>query len=145
MPIVNVTTLQDILGGTATTDAIFTAYMMRSGTRAVRVQDEEVIFPAQVNVKFVDGEPEEQIELEAPPVNCYWSIRIKGPERVLLRTNVILPAGAGPFDFDELIEVDPETALPDAGTALADAYAELIESYALRAEEALAQIQELLE
>jgi hypothetical protein len=128
MPIINVTTLQDILGGTAPTDAIFTAYMMRTGTRAVRVLDDEVIFPAQINVKFVDGEPEEPIELETPPADCYWSIRIKGPERVLLRTNVILPAGAGPFDFDELIEVDPTTALPDAGTALADAFLESIET-----------------
>jgi hypothetical protein len=94
----------------------------------VRVLDDEVIFPAQVNVKFVDGEPEEPIELETPPADCYWSIRIKGPERVLLRTNVILPAGAGPFDFDELIEVDPTTALPDAGSALADAFLESIET-----------------
>jgi hypothetical protein len=128
MPIINVTTLQDILGGTAPTDAIFTAYMMRTGTRAVRVLDDEVIFPAQINVKFVDGEPEEPIELETPPADCYWSIRIKGPERVLLRTNVILPAGAGPFDFDELIEVDPTTALPDAGTALAEAFLEAVQS-----------------
>jgi hypothetical protein len=128
MPIINVTTLQDILGGTAPTDAIFTAYMMRSGTRAVRVQDDEVIFPAQVNVKFVGGVPEEQIELETPPADCYWSIRIKGPERVLLRANVILPIGEGPFDFDELIEVDPETSLPDAGTALADAFLEAVQS-----------------
>jgi hypothetical protein len=128
MPIINVTTLQDILGGTAPADALFTAYMMRASSRAVRVQDDEVIFPAQVYVKFVDGEPEEPIELETPPADCYWSIRIKGPERVLLRTNVILPLGAGPFDFDELIEVIPETALPDAGTALAEAFLEAVQS-----------------
>lgn len=131
MPIINVTTLQDILGGTAPTDAIFTAYMMRSGTRAVRVQADEVIFPAQIHVNFVDGIPQEVIELETPPADCYWSIRIKGPERVLLRTNVILPIGPGPFDFDELIEVIPETGLPDPGTPLAEAFLEAVELAAL--------------
>lgn len=139
MPIINLTTLQDILAGTQNTDAIFTATMYRAGSRAIRVEDTEVIFPTKITVDITGGTPDSTIELTTPPVNCYWNITVEGPHQMLLRRYVTFPSGAGPFEFEDLVDVDITTALPDAGTSLADAYANLIESYAIRAEEAAAE------
>jgi hypothetical protein len=34
---------------------------------------------------------------------------------------VTVPAGVGPFDFGQLVDVDPDTALPDPNSTAADA------------------------
>lgn len=136
MPIINLTTLQDILAGTQNTDAIFTATMYRAGSRAIRLEDTEVVFPTKITVNITGGTPDTTIELTIPPVNCYWNITVEGPHQMFLRRYVTFPSGAGPFEFEDLVDVDITTGLPDAGTSLADAYADLIESYAVRAESA---------
>lgn len=145
MPIINLTTLQDILGGTELIDATVTAYVAKNGARAVRYADDEVIFPAPVVVEIVAGVVEEDFELLTLPAEYYWNLVITTDNKIPLRRTVVVPGNVGPYDFDELVDVDPNTALPNPGTALADAYANLIESYAIRAETALSEIQDLLD
>lgn len=145
MAIVNLTTLQDILGGTEPVNATVTAYVCKGGSRVVRIDGDEVIFPAPVVVEIVNGVPVQPFELLVLPAGVYWKILIATDNKIPLRRNVVLPGNVGPYDFEELIDVDPGTSLPDVGTAQATAYANLIESYALRAEAALAEIQALLE
>ena len=145
MAVVNLTTLQDILGGTEPINATVTAYVCKGGARVVRIDGDEVIFPAPVVVEVVNGAPTQPFELLVLPVGVYWKILISTDNKIPLRRNVVLPGNVGPYDFEDLIDVDPGTSLPDVGTAQATAYANLIESYALRAEAALAEIQALLE
>lgn len=122
MPIINLSTLQDVLGGTEAVNGTVTAYVYRGTQRAIRMSGEDVVFPAPVTVELINGIPQDDFELTSIPVDCYWKIIVWADSKSPLRRDVILPAGAGPFDFDELVDVDPSTALPDAGTALADAY-----------------------
>jgi hypothetical protein len=49
---------------------------------------------------------------------------------------VRLPNGAGPFDFDELVDVSPTTALADPNTDAADVYLAEVQDAADRAEAA---------
>jgi hypothetical protein len=138
MPVINLSTLKDILGGTTPINATVSAYVYRGTQRAVRYSGEDVIFPAPVTIDIINGTPQPDLQLAAIPADCYWKIIIWSDSRSPLRRDVIVPAGAGPFDFDELIDVDPSTALPDAGTALATAYLADIEAAATRAEVAAA-------
>jgi hypothetical protein len=130
MPIINLTTLQDALGGTEAVNATVTAYVYRGTNRAVRVSGEDVIFPAPVTVDIIDGIPQENFELLTLPAECHWKIIVWSDKNTPLRRDVTVPAGAGPFDFDELVDVDPSTALPDAGTALATAYLSSVQAAA---------------
>jgi hypothetical protein len=136
MPVINLTTLRDVLGGTTPVNASVSAYVYRGATRAIRLSGDDVIFPGPVSVDIVNGVVSTNLILTAIPADCYWRIIIWTDQKSPLRRNVILPAGAGPFDFDELIDVDPSTALPDAGTALATAYLADIEAAADRVEAA---------
>jgi len=136
MPVINLSTLKDILGGTTPVNATVSAYVYRGTQRAVRYSGEDVIFPAPVTIDIINGTPQPDLQLAAIPADCYWKIIIWSDSRSPLRRDVILPAGAGPFDFDELVDVDSTTNLPDAGTALADAYLAEIEAAADRAEAA---------
>lgn len=133
MPIINLTTLQDALGGTEAITATVTAYVYRGTNRAVRVSGEDIIFPAPVTVEILNGVPQDDFELASIPADCYWKIIVWSDSKTPLRRDVILPVGAGPFDFDELVDIVPTTNLPDAGTALADAYLAEIEAAADRA------------
>lgn len=136
MPVINLTTLKDILGGTTPVNATVSAYVYRGTSRAIRMSGEDVIFPAPVVVEVIDGVPADDLVLSVLPADCYWKLIIWTDQKSPLRRNVVVPGNVGPYDFDELVDVDPATTLPDPGTAAADAYADLIESYAVRAEEA---------
>lgn len=144
MAVINLTTLQDILGGTIPVTATVTAIASRATRSLPRVAGEQIIFPQQIVVKIVKGVPEQVLELTTLPPNYYWELDVFHAGDAPYRLNVVVPAGEGPFAFSELIVVDPTTAIPDAGTAAAAAYSALIESYALRAEAALAEIQTLM-
>jgi len=122
MPIINLSTLKDILGGTSPVSATISAYVYRGGQRAVRYVGEDVIFPAPVTVDIINGVPQHDLNLATIPIDCYWKIIVWSDSKTPLRRDVILPAGTGPFDFDELVDIDPSTALPNPGTELATAY-----------------------
>jgi len=130
MPVINLTTLKDVLGGTTPVNASVSAYVYRGATRAIRLSGDDVIFPGPVSVEIVNGVVSTNFNLAAIPADCYWRIIIWTDQKSPLRRNVILPAGAGPFDFDQLIDVNPSTALPNAGTALATAYLASIQAAA---------------
>ena len=145
MPVINLTVLQDALGNPEPVNATVTATVNRASIDAYRVDNEFIIFPKDIQIKVVNGVLEAPLELTVLPPNYYWHIDVFVHGERPLRRTVIVPGNAGPYDFEELVDVIPETALPDVGTAQATAYANLIESYALRAEAALAEIQALLE
>lgn len=136
MPVINLNTLKDILGGTAPVNANVSAYVYRGATRAIRLSGEDVIFPGPVSIDIVNGVTSADFILPNIPIDCYWKIIIWTDQKSPLRRDVIVPAGSGPFDFDELIDIIPTTNLPDAGTALADAYIADITALTIRAEEA---------
>ena len=145
MPVINITVLQDILGGTEVVDAHITATVNRASIDAYRIDNQFVIFPRDIVIPVVDGEPTVPLVLTVLPPSYYWHIDVFVNGEAPIRRTVIVPGNVGPYNFEDLIDVLPETALPDPGTDAATAYANLIESYALRAEAALAEIQALLE
>lgn len=122
MAIVNLTTLQDVLGGTEPVDAIVTAVIYRGDKQAIRIVDEEVVFPAPVKVKIVAGVPVEPLILDVLDPDCHYKLDVFVDNTYPYRANVILPAGPGPFNIEELVVVDPATTLPDPGTSLAQAF-----------------------
>ena len=87
---------------------------------AIRIAGEDATFPAVVRLDLTGAADESFAIYELPP-GMYWRIFVTVGSYTLSR-NVVLPAGVGPFDFADLVDVDPSTALPDAGTALADAF-----------------------
>ena len=136
MPVINLTVLQDVLGSTEPVDAVITATVNRASVDAYRIDNQFIIFPRDIKINVVAGEPEVPFVLTVLPASYYWHIDIFVAGEAPVRRMVIVPGNVGPYDFDELIDVLPETALPDAGTDAATAYAALIESYAIRAEAA---------
>ena len=126
MAIVNLTTLQDVLGGTESVDAIVTAIIYRGDKQAIRIVDDEVIFPDPVRVKIVAGVPVEPFILLPLDPDCHYKLDVFVDGTYPYRANVILPAGDGPFNISELVVVDPATVIPDAGTSLAQAFLDQI-------------------
>jgi hypothetical protein len=135
---INLTTLKDILGGTDPVNATLVAVVYRGTSPAIRVDGADVTFPAKVRLAIVDGVPSENLILSTLPAGCHWKVDIYPKNLIPLHKHVTVPAGNGPFDFDELVTVIPTTALPDAGTALATAYLADIQAAATRAEVAAA-------
>lgn len=144
MPVINIEVLQDILGGTEVVDASITATVNRASIDAYRIDNQFVIFPRDIVIPVVDGVPTVPFVLTVLPPSYYWHVDVFVNGEAPVRRTVVVPGNVGPYDFEDLIDVDPGTALPDPGTDAATAYASLIESYALRAEAALAEIQNLL-
>lgn len=128
MAVVNLTTLQDVLGGTEPVDAIVTAVIYRGEKQAIRIEDDEVIFPEPIRVKIVNGEPVEPFILLPLDADCHYKLDVFVDGAYPYRANVILPTGEGPFDISELVVVDPVTTLPDPGTSLSDAFIAQIEA-----------------
>lgn len=126
MPVVNLVTLQDVLGGTEPVDAIVTATVYRGSVQAIRIKDDEVTFPDDIRVKVVNGVPVEPLILEHLEADCYYKIDVFVSGTQPYRANVVLPAGDGPFDIADLIVVDPTTYIPTEGTTLADAFIQQI-------------------
>lgn len=122
MAVINLTTLQDVLGGTQTVDAIVTATIYRGLNQAIRIVDDEVVFPEPVRVKIVNGSPVEPLILLPLEADCHYRLDVFVEGTAPYRANVILPAGTGPFNLEDLVVVDPATTLPDPGTSLAQAF-----------------------
>lgn len=117
---IRVQSLADALGAPVVTGAILIAQVFEGHSPATRVAGEDVTFPVLVRVNLT-GAADEVFALYTLPPNLYWRIVVTVPPYNVTR-NVVLPAGAGPFDFADLVDVDPTTALPDPGSALADAF-----------------------
>lgn len=136
MPVINLTVLQDILGSTTPVDAVITATVNRASIDAYRIDNQFIIFPRDIKINVVDGQPVVPFVLTVLPPSYYWHIDIFVSGEAPVRRTVIVPGNVGPYDFEDLIDVLPETALPNPGTDAATAYAALVESYAVRAETA---------
>jgi hypothetical protein len=136
MAIININTLIDILGGTGVTDAKIVAIASSAGKPATRIVDADVIFPKRIELAIVDGDPVDDFELVQLPVGMYWSVGVYVSGLTNSLRTVRLPDGAGPFDFDQLVDVSPTTALADPNTAAADAYLAEVQDAADRAEAA---------
>lgn len=136
MPVINIEVLQDILGGTEVVDASITATVNRASIDAYRIDNQFVIFPRDIVIPVVNGEPTVPLVLTVLPPSYYWHIDVFVNGEAPVRRSVIVPGNVGPYDFEDLIDVLPESALPDPGTDAATAYAALVESYAIRAETA---------
>lgn len=131
MPTIVINTLHDILGGTEGTGASLTAAVYRGHTPAIRITDSDVIFPTPFTIIFdEDGVPDNPVVLESLPPDCYYQIVIASETYTAPRINAILPIGAGPFNLDELVIVNPTTSIPIPGTSLGDAFLAEIQAYA---------------
>lgn len=138
MAIVNLTTFQDILGGTEPVDAVLTAMVYRGKTRAIRVAGDEVTFPEAIKLKLIAGVPETPLILLPLDADCHWKIEVTSKNDAPFRLNGILPLGDGPFEIEDLILVDPATSLPDPSKSLAQALIDQVNAAADRAEAAQA-------
>lgn len=136
MPVINLTVLQDVLGSTEPVDAVITATVNRASIDAYRINNQFVIFPRDIKINVTAGEPDVPFVLTVLPAGYYWHIVVSTAGEAPVRRTVVVPSNVGPYDFEDLIDVDPTTALADPGTTAANAYASLIESYAVRAESA---------
>lgn len=143
MPVINITVLQDILGGTEVVDAHITATVNRASIDAYRIDNQFVIFPRDIVIPVVDGEPTVPFVLSVLPPSYYWHIDVFVNGEAPVRRSVIVPGNDGPYDFDELIDVTPETALPDPNTNYATAYLAQINAAADRAEAAANAIADI--
>lgn len=136
MPVINLTVLQDVLGSTEPVDAVITATVNRASVDAYRINNQFIIFPRDIKINVVAGEPEVPFILTVLPPSYYWYIDIFVNGEAPVRRSVIVPSGNGPFDFDELVDVAPETALPNPNTEYAAAYLAQVQAAADRAEAA---------
>jgi hypothetical protein len=136
VPVINLTVLQDVLGSTEPVDAVITATVNRASVDAYRINNQFIIFPRDIKINVTAGEPDVPFVLTTLPASYYWHIDIFVNGEAPVRRSVIVPSGTGPFDFDELVDVTPETALPDPNAQYADAYLAQIEAAADRAEAA---------
>ena len=126
MPVINITVLQDILGGTEVADAVITATVNRASIDAYRVSTRFVVFPRDIKINVTAGEPDVPFVLTTLPASYYWHIDVFVNGEAPLRRTVIVPEGSGPFDFEDLIDVDPGTAQPDTSQDLYQAWLDQI-------------------
>lgn len=118
---IRVQTLADALGVPTMAAATLTAQVFEGLLPVVRVAGELVTFPEPAELKLT-GAPGETFPLYVLPPGLYWRIAVRTGLAYALTRNVVLPAGSGPFDFADLVDVDPTTALPPAPfPTLADA------------------------
>lgn len=125
MPVISIDAQRDIPGGTSATSIDITAQVYRNGAPAIRVSNDEILIPSKL-VSEVTGAG--SIDLADIPVDCYWKLDISADRDISQRLYVTLPVGAGPFDFDELVIVDPSTGIPDPGSSMAEAFLAQIEA-----------------
>jgi hypothetical protein len=140
VPVINIEVLQDIWGDTEEVDARITATVNRASIDAYRVNNQFVIFPRDLIIPVVDGSPTRPFVLTTLPPSYYWHIDVFVNGEAPLRRTVIVPDGDGPFDFEDLIDVDPGTAQPDAGADAYQAWVNQVEAAADRAVNAANQI-----
>ena len=127
MPDINILSLRDALGGATPSEWNFSAQLMAIGPGetpipAVRVEGYTVTFPEQVTAVYgMSGTPE-ILTLDVPPANTWWKITLSsgsGDTNSRKVLNVVFPESAGPFDIEDLVEIDYLTFAPlDPSTAI---------------------------
>lgn len=122
MPVVNISLLQDVNGTTTPVDGTIVATVNRALVDAYRIDNQFIIFPKDIEIAVVAGTPTTNLVLTVLPAGYYWHIVVSIAGEAPVRRTVILPEGAGPFDFEDLIDVNPETALPDTPQDLYQAW-----------------------
>lgn len=113
MTIINITSLSTLLGGATPIDEGAHVIDYWAGDDPyIRVDGDEVIFPEQITVRVVDGEPVEPIELEPTGGECCvrWIVRSYGRSPDLVRF-VAIP-NVPEIDFEQLADVDPASFVP---------------------------------
>jgi hypothetical protein len=80
----------------------------------VQVSGEDVIFPAPIRVTIVDGFPVEPLDMVPTAGACCvrWDIRSAGDGGGLAKPRYTSIPDAGPVDFGDLPQVDPNTFTP---------------------------------
>jgi peptidoglycan/xylan/chitin deacetylase (PgdA/CDA1 family) len=134
MPFVRIEPLRDIPGGSSSTRITVTAQVYRDGKPAIRMSTDDVLVSSRIST-VLNGPG--QIELATLPADCYWRVSLRTRESYL-RLNVVLPSSDSVIDFDELIEVDPSTAVPGPGETISDAFLAQIEADRIATEAARA-------
>lgn len=118
MPEIRIDPLRDAPGGAVSSRLDFIAQAHRGGGPAIRVSADEVTFPVKVKKTFDEAGT---ILLSELPADCYWEIQIISSSFKQTRT-VVFPGAVGPYDYEDLVDVDPISTLPEAGTELATAF-----------------------
>jgi hypothetical protein len=122
VPVINIEVLQDVLGGTTPVSASITATVNRASVDAYRVSTKFIIFPRDLVIPIVNGVPTTPFILTSLAAGYYWHIDVFVNGEAPVRRTVIVPEGAGPFNFEDLIDVVPETALPDTSQDIYQAW-----------------------
>lgn len=136
MAVINIHALIDVLGGLGVTDAKLVATASSGGKPTTRNVDANVVFPKRIELAIVDGDPVDDFELIQLPIGMYWTVGVYVNGLTNFKRTVRLPDGSGPFNFDELVDVDPNTSLVDPNTEAADVYLAEVQDAADRAEAA---------
>lgn len=134
MAIINLTTVQDALGGSTPVSSTVTAIATRGDVSIPRVSGSAITFPQEVKIQIINGVPQGTFNLVSLPANYYWKLDVFHAGHAPYRLNVVVPSGAGPFNFSELIIVDPATAIPDAAANISATYLAQVQASADRAE-----------
>lgn len=109
MPIIDLATLEDRMGGAVGVTTEVTAVAKRGSGLRPRVTGEQIVFPELLSVTIIDGIPNDQLVLTELPQGYFWKITVYHNNDAPYRINAVLPAGDGPFTISELISVDPVT------------------------------------
>jgi hypothetical protein len=117
VPQVRIEPLRDIPSGTSSMRVDMNAQVYRNGGPAIRISTDDVNFPTKIQ-QWISGST--LVNLPTIPVDCYWRISLRSRTDYIRRT-VVFPGNVGPYDFDDLVDIDPLTVLPDAGTGLSEA------------------------
>jgi len=136
MPTLLLTTLKDIFGGTEPTSAVFSATVYRGLDPAIRVIEDEIVFPDPLKTTLRHDLPLPVLALGLIPSDCYWRIIISVQGFTSYEIAAVFPVGPGPFTLEDLIVVDAATSLPDPGTPLATAFLLNIAESATEAQQA---------
>lgn len=128
MPIINIEVLQDIWGGSEDADARITATVNKARVDAYRVSNQFIVFPRDLVTPVVNGLPTRPFILLPLPIGYYWHVDVFVNGEAPLRRTVIVPEGEGPFNFEDLIDVDPDSAQPDSSQDLYRAWLDQLEA-----------------
>lgn len=105
MPVIQLSVKTDAPGEALIPQAARLIVEMRP---AYRMEEADVVVAGPIPFDLVNGLPAGDITLLRPPPGCWWHIVLqKGNGARILARDVVFPEGVGPFDFADLIDIDP--------------------------------------
>ena len=120
MTVITLSVQHDMLGGKMPTNAALSVVVYRGQSPATRISASEVLLPDPFTIQVIAGQLEFPLDLPPIPADCYWKIRLRERGAIPYVGNIVVPAGAGPVPFANLIEVIPGIALPTPASPLAN-------------------------